>query len=127
MIKPIRLTRNQLIEFSPCDLEEHLAKFGKRKSLTARQALEAGFTVFDLLWVAGRLNLTLQCVAFAINCAEAVASFNPDPRGAAAIQAAKTCMANPTEKHRSAADAADPTLDLSAMFLAVFDPQEESK
>jgi len=50
----ITLTRQQLIDLKPCDLSERLKLFGVRDKLTIRQAIKAGATVSDLLWVAGR-------------------------------------------------------------------------
>ena len=97
------ITPDQLIALNPCDLSDRLALFAGRESLTAAQALDAGATPADILWVAGRLGLKTECVRFAIGCAESVAPLNSDPRVGAAIQAAKDWLADPSD---AAADAA---------------------
>ena len=68
---PITITRDQLTDMDPCDLDARLALFGKRKRLSVTQALKAGATTRDILWVAGRLGLCDQLVTFARGCADA--------------------------------------------------------
>lgn len=41
----LRITREELLALHPCDPDRKLALFGKRKSLTARQALAAGVSI----------------------------------------------------------------------------------
>lgn len=100
------ITKAQLIEMRPCGLAERLARFGAKEEMTVAEALEAGFSVSDILWVAGALGLKAQCVEFAIRCAKRVAHLNADPRVAAAIEAAKAWLAEPSEENRAAAEAA---------------------
>jgi len=103
---PIRLSREELTALDPCDQAHRLALFGRRKYLTARLALEAGATVSDLLWVAGRLGRKDLCVKFALACAQRTAHLNPDPRVQAALDATAAWLANPCEDTQSAASSA---------------------
>lgn len=68
----IKITRAELAALEPCYLYERLQLFGRRKYLTASQALEAGATIEDILWVAGRLGLGVKCVEFAEACVKRV-------------------------------------------------------
>lgn len=65
-------TRAQIAALKPCSLDK-LRVFKGRKTLTVAEALEAGASIDDLLWVAGRLGLKTECVRFAIACAQRVA------------------------------------------------------
>lgn len=100
------ITKEELEALNPCDLDERLKLFGGRERLTVAQALEAGATVDEVLWAAGRMGHKAECVRFAAACAESVAHLNPDARIRAAIQAAKACAESPTEENAKAADAA---------------------
>jgi len=100
---PIRLSREELTALDPCDQDRRLALFGRRKYLTARLAMEAGATVSDLLWVAGRLGRKDLCVKFALACAQRTAHLNPDQRVQAALDATAAWLANPCEDTQSAA------------------------
>lgn len=100
----ISLSPAELAALKPCS--DRTALFAGRNRMTAREALDAGATVADLLWVAGKLGLKAECVAFAIACAERVARLNPDPRVRAALDAAKAWLDDPTEENRLAAAAA---------------------
>ena len=102
----IKLTREQLTALDPCDLDVRLQLFGRRKSLTARQALDAGATVADLLWVLGKLGRKRECVLFALGCARAVAHLNTDPRVQGALDATQAWLDDPSEANRLAAAAA---------------------
>ncbi|SKB49901.1 hypothetical protein [Sphingopyxis flava] len=73
MPKKLGLTKDELIALNPCSLEDRLALFGKRDRLTVRQAIRAGATVSDILWVARRLNLRDKIVAFAERVVDEVA------------------------------------------------------
>jgi predicted lipid-binding transport protein (Tim44 family) len=66
----VTITRDQLISFNPCDLDERLALFGTRKSMGVRAAIKAGASVSDILWIAGQLGLAAECAEFAQYCAE---------------------------------------------------------
>jgi len=104
---PIRLTREEALALRPCSTDK-VPDFGRKKYFTAKEALAAGVSIPDLLWVAGRLGLKRQCVEFALGEAQSVAYLNPDPRVQAAIDAGQACLANPTpETAYAAADAAD--------------------
>ena len=106
--QPITLTLTQLRELEPCHLERHEPLFEAKPSMTVRQALEAGVSIPDLLWVAGRLNLKSQIVAFVARVAREVAHLNSDPRVMAAIKAAEAWVREPSEGNReAAANAAD--------------------
>lgn len=56
MTQVITLSRAQVEALNPCDLNK-IPSFGSRKRMNARQALEAGVNIEDLLWVAGMLGL----------------------------------------------------------------------
>lgn len=101
----IKLTRAQVVALGPCS-ENRIPDFGRRKSMTAAQALEAGATIDDLLWVAGRLGRKDLIVHFALACAQRVAHLNPDPRVGGALGAAAAWVADPSEENRTAAWAA---------------------
>jgi len=106
--RPITMTLTQLRELEPCHLEHHEPLFEGKRSMTVRQALEAGVSIPDLLWVAGRLNLKSQIVAFVARVAREVAHLNSDPRVMAAIKAAEAWVREPSEGNReAAANAAD--------------------
>ena len=101
----IRLTRAQVVALNPCS-ENHIPDFGRRKSMTASQALDAGTTIPNLLWVAGRLGRKDLCVRFALACAQRVAHLNPDARVQAALDATAAWLADPTDRNKAAAWAA---------------------
>lgn len=101
----IKLTYAQLAALQPCALESRKTLFGKRKTLTAAQALAAGASIPDLLWVAGRLGRKDLCVKFALACAQRVAHHNTDPRVQAALDATAAWIADPSEENRQATDA----------------------
>lgn len=101
---PIALTREQVAALKPCFDRSHL--FGRRKTLNARQALEAGATIGDLLWVAEKLGREDLCVRFARACAQRVAHLNPDPRVQAALDATVKALAEPTPEKDAALQAA---------------------
>lgn len=99
----LRVSRDELLAFGPCDPDRRVALFGRRKYLTASQALDAGATIEDVLWVAGRLGRKDLCVRFALLCAQKTAHLNDDPRVRAALDAAQAWIDNPTEENRLAA------------------------
>lgn len=63
MTKTYRLTAARLKSLQPCDLDVRLEKFGARKSLTPRQAAEAGFKLHEIVWVAAQLGLWRELLA----------------------------------------------------------------
>jgi hypothetical protein len=91
----ITLTLAQLEALNPCDFEGRKALYGRKRSLSAVQALEAGASISDLLWVAGRLGRKDLCVRFALLCAQRVAHLNSDPRVQAAIDAGFAWLNSP--------------------------------
>ena len=126
----ITLTREQLIALDPCDMDERLKLFGRRKSMNAAQALKAGASIEDLLWVAGKLGRKDLCVRFALACAQRVAHLNPDPRAQAALDATAAWIADPSEENEDAAGdaarAADGAAEREAqvtIFLEIFSAQ----
>ena len=102
----VTLTRETLVALKPCDLPDRLRKFGGADAMGVREAFDAGFTVADVLWVAGRLGLAQDCARVALFAAKQVAHFNPDPRVAAALEAAQRCIDDPTPAAAAAAYAA---------------------
>ena len=101
--RPITLTLTQLRKLKPCHLKRHKPLFEAKRSVTVRQALEAGVSISDLLWVAGKLDLKFQIVSFAARVARKVAHLNPDPRVMAAIEAAEAWVREPSEGNTEAA------------------------
>ena len=101
--RPITLTLTQLRKLKLCHLERHELLFEGKRSVTVRQALEAGVSIPDLLWVAGKLDLKSQIVSFAARVAREVAHLNSDPRVMAAIEAAEAWVREPSEGNREAA------------------------
>lgn len=69
----VTLTREELTAMNPCGLDGRLALFGRRRKMDVRQALAAGATVSNILWVAGRLGLGKECAHFAEAAAKRVA------------------------------------------------------
>ena len=132
--RPITMTLARLRKLKPCQLERCEPLFKGKRSVTVRQALEAGVSIPDLLWVAGRLNLKSQIVAFVARVAREVAHLNSDPRVMAAIKAAEAWVREPSEGNReAAADAAMAAADaglskqrIREIFAEIFDPQEPS-
>jgi len=116
--RPITMTLARLRKLKPCHLERHELLFEGKRSVTVRQALEAGVSIPDLLWVAGRLNLKSQIVSFAARVAREVAHLNPDPRVMAAIEAAEAWVREPSEGNREAAAAAAAAADVAAWAAA---------
>ena len=99
----IILTRETLVALKPCDLPDRLRKFGEADAMGVREAFDAGFTVADVLWVAGRLGLAQDCARVALFAAKQSAHLNPDSRVAAALEAAQRCIDDPTPAAAAAA------------------------
>ena len=100
----IALTPAEVAALRPCSDRSHL--FGRRKKMNARQALEAGASIADLLWVADKLGRKDLCVRFALACAQRVAHMNPDPRVQAALDATARWLDDPTPENYAARAAA---------------------
>ncbi len=123
MTQPITLTLAQLCKLKPCDLEPYEPLFEGKRSVSVREALEAGVSISDLLGVAGKLDLKPQIVTFAAKVAREVAHLNSDPSVMAAIEAAEAWVRDPSEGNReapadAAADAADAASAASAAVAA---------
>jgi hypothetical protein len=114
----ITITRDQLAAMDPCGLDARLKLFGRRKSMNVTQALAAGATIRDTLWVAARLGYKGQCATFALTCARRVERHTTDPRAKACNDATEAYLADRTDANRTklraarsdaayAADAAD--------------------
>jgi len=58
-------TLDDILALRPCDPDRRRALFADARTLTAREALERGATVQDLLWVAGKMGRKAGCVRFA--------------------------------------------------------------
>ena len=84
----VTLTKAQLKNLEPCNIEERVARFGKARKLNAEQAFEAGFIIRDLCWVAGKLNQKEKLVLFANKCAESVSHLKNASNDATAATAA---------------------------------------
>ena len=112
------ITFDQLASWSPCDLDKHKLLFASSATLSVSQALDAGATVSNILWVAGKLELTMDCVIFAIRCAEKVVHSNSNPRVQKAIDAAKNYVKNPSDYAIDALRAADYEADYAAVCAA---------
>jgi hypothetical protein len=102
----ISITRDQLAAMNPCDAESRLKMFGRRKTMNVKQALAAGATISDILWVAGQLGLKRQSVQFALACAQRVAHLNTDPRVQKALGATQLWLDADTDAAGDAARAA---------------------
>lgn len=118
----IALTRAEVLALHPCNTRR-IPKFAPGERMTARQALAAGATVPDLLWVLGELGRKDLCVRYAVACAQAVAHLTTDARSAAAIAAAQAWLDEPTEDNRweaarVAADAAAKVASMTALTAA---------
>ena len=104
----ITISKSQLQAWQPCDLPLRLAKFGSRDTLNVSQALEAGFTVSDILWVAGKLGLAAECVTFARRAADRAAAAGAagaaDRAARAADRAAAAGAAGAADRAAEAAD-----------------------
>jgi hypothetical protein len=83
----IKLTRDEIIALVPCNLRK-VPDFGRRKYMTASQALAAGAPIVDILWVAAKIGRRDICVRFAVECARRVAGEKPDRRILAALDEA---------------------------------------
>ena len=117
----ITLTRAEVEALKPCSLAK-LDVFKDRDRLNAREALEAGASISDLLWVAGRLGLKREIVRFAVACAERVAHLNPDPRVQAALDAARAWLGDPSEDKRAVASSAAYDADAAGVaYAAAYD------
>ena len=108
MDKIMTLTKAQLRKLGPCAMApyEHLFPTARTR-VTARQALDGGVSIPDLLWVAAQMGRKDRCVRFALECAQRVAHLNTDPRVQAALDATKAWLDDPCEATaRAAGDAA---------------------
>lgn len=97
----ITLSPTELRALRPCSDRTHL--FGGRSRMNAAQALSAGATIPDLLWVAAKLGRKDLVVRFALACAQRVAHHNSDPRVQAALDATQNWLNDPTEQARRSA------------------------
>ena len=106
----IKLTYDQVLKLQPCSRNK-IPDFGRRKYLTAEQALDKGVSVDDLLWVAGKLGRKDLCVRFALECAQRVSHNNTDIRVSKALRAVQAWLDSPSKSAawsaRSAAEAAE--------------------
>jgi hypothetical protein len=98
----IRLSYEQVKALRPCSLDK-IPEFGTRKTMTAKQALKAGVSVDDLLWVASKVGRRDLCVRFALACAQRIAHLNTDPRVQKALDATQAWLNNPCLETANAA------------------------
>lgn len=87
-----KLTFEQLAALNPCNLSGRKALFGRRKALTVKQALAAGATVHNILWVAGQLGHKTEIVEFTCRAASRVAHFDKSRKSAACIDVTRRYM-----------------------------------
>jgi len=71
--------------------------------MSAKQALEAGVSIADLLWVAAKLGHRDLCVRFALACARRVEHLSANPRVKACNDATQAWLDDPCERTRKAA------------------------
>lgn len=130
--KPLSITLDALLALGPCDAESRSTQFGRRKTMTAAQALKAGASVRDILWVAARMGRKDLCVRFALACARRVAHLSKDPRTQAALDAAQTWLGDPSEENRTAArrayaDAADAAATYAAAYVEARQKEQKAQ
>jgi len=101
----LKLTRQQIVDLKPCSLSK-IPDFGRFKSLSAKQALNLGVSIEDLLWVAEKIGRKDLCVQFALECAQRVVHYNSDLRVQAALDATQKWLDEPNETNTRAARAA---------------------
>ena len=136
-----RLTKTELLNLKPCDKEARIATFGKANSMNAKEAFDAGFTISDLCWVAGKLKQNKKLVLFAKKCAESVSHFKNAPAAYAAdaaarahyaytayAQAANTAYAQAADLCTSCAHASNAREEkikqMQQFFIEIFDSEE---
>src|ERR1700744_5327292 len=103
----LKISQDELRALKPCNVDERIKLFGRRKPLNVAQAFKAGVSIRDVLWVLGRSGRKDLCVRFALESAQRVAHHSSDPRTQKALDATKAWLDNPTEVNRkAAADAA---------------------
>jgi hypothetical protein len=104
----ITLSKSELEALDPCDMHRRRAMFGftGRKRLNVIQALDAGASTQDILWVASRLDRKDLCVRFALLCAQRVAYLNRDQRVQKALDTAQAWLGRPSAETANAAYAA---------------------
>ena len=102
----LKLTYQDVLALKPCSIDR-VPYFGRRKYLTAAQALERGATIEDLLWVAGQIGRKDLCVRFALACTQRVTYLNPDPRVQAALHVTQAWLDAAGDAAGDAGDAAD--------------------
>jgi hypothetical protein len=100
------LSLDELRVFGPCDLDARVSLFADKDRLSVAEALDAGATVSDICWVAGKLGKTRECVQFALDCAKLVSHLNSDVRVQAALDATQAWLDNPSDAAAAAAVAA---------------------
>ena len=104
----ITLSFAELSAMAPCRLGERRSWFGTsgRKRLNVVQALNAGASFEDILWVAMKLGRKDLCVRFALLCAQRTVYLNSAPSVQKALDATQKWLDNPSDKTAYAAYAA---------------------
>ena len=105
------ITKQQLIEMEPCDLDDRIEMFGDADSMNIKQAFKAGFTVSDILWLCGELKLPDVVIKFAYACSERAQEY-------AAHTAAAARYADAADRYARYADAAAHTAAAAAHTAA---------
>ena len=113
----IKLTYDQVLKLQPCSRNK-IPDFGRRKYLTAEQALDKGVSVDDLLWVAGKLGRKDLCVRFALECAQRVSHNNTDIRVSKALRAVQAWLDSPSKSAAWSARSAAESVNWSARYGA---------
>jgi aminopeptidase N len=114
------LSYDELIALDPCDASSRKYLFKNAERLTARDALAAGASLSDLVWVAGSLGLRRQCVQFALACAQRAAHLNTNPRVQAALDAVQTWLDNPSDLNAANAARAIYATNDGAVYASVY-------
>lgn len=66
------LTYEELRSLGTCNLERYRELFKGRETLNVAEALDAGATVEEILWVAMKLGYRRECLSFALKCRDRV-------------------------------------------------------
>jgi len=101
----IKLTYQQVVDLKPCSVLK-IPSFGTLRTMSAIQALDAGVSISDLLWVAAKLDRQDLCVQFALACAKRAVHLNTAPPVQRALDAAQAWLDNPNRGTANTAAAA---------------------
>jgi hypothetical protein len=92
----LRISKDELMSFNPCDPESRVVLFERRKYLDVKIALNAGVSIHDILWVVGKLGRKDLCVKFALACAVRVEALDKTGAAKRCNEAVGKYVANPS-------------------------------